>query len=97
MADEPPINRNSITSGPRSLAVNYDREMNKDKGPMPPFGFITEDQVNAFWGQDSQPAATGGFLEKIGFGTPAETRRTKTNSRISLMPRLSCSKPAIPR
>lgn len=31
------------------LAVNYDKEINKDKGPMPPFGFISEDQVNAFW------------------------------------------------
>jgi parvulin-like peptidyl-prolyl isomerase len=30
-------------------AVNYDREINKDKGPMPPFGFIGEDQINAFW------------------------------------------------
>ena len=26
------------------VAVNYDREINKDKGPMPPFGFITEDR-----------------------------------------------------
>lgn len=30
---------------------NYDREINKDKGPMPPFGFITEDQVKAFYGE----------------------------------------------
>lgn len=29
----------------------YDREINKDKGPMPPFGFITEDQVKAFYGE----------------------------------------------
>jgi PPIC-type PPIASE domain len=55
-------------------AVNYDRDINKDKGPMPPFGFITEDQVNAYWGQDSQPAQSGGFLEKIGLGTPADSR-----------------------
>jgi len=32
-------------------AQNYDREINKDKGPMPPFGFITEDQVKAFYGE----------------------------------------------
>lgn len=52
------------------VAVNYDREINKDKGPMPPFGFITEDRVKEFWGQGEQPAP--GFFaslkEKIGFG-----------------------------
>jgi parvulin-like peptidyl-prolyl isomerase len=31
------------------IAVNYDREINKDKGSMPPFGFITEEQVKQFW------------------------------------------------
>ncbi len=52
------------------IAVNYDREINKDKGPMPPFGFITEDQVNAFWGQGDQ--APQGFWaslkNKVGLG-----------------------------
>lgn len=51
-------------------AVNYDKEINKDKGPMPPFGFISEDQVNAFWGSGAQPEK--GFFtslkEKVGFG-----------------------------
>ena len=52
------------------VAVNYDREINKDKGPMPPFGFITEDRINAFWGTGEQ-APTGywaAFKNKIGFG-----------------------------
>jgi len=31
-------------------AQSYDKEINKDKGPMPPFGFITEDQVKEFYG-----------------------------------------------
>ena len=52
------------------VAVNYDREMNKDKGPMPPFGFITEEQVKQFWGQGEQQPA--GWLDslksKIGLG-----------------------------
>jgi hypothetical protein len=52
------------------VAVNYDREINKDKGPMPPFGFITEDQINAFWGTGGQ--APQGFWanlkNKIGLG-----------------------------
>src|SRR5687768_4979593 len=50
-------------------AVNYDKEINKDKGPMPPFGFISEDQVNAFWAQNP---AEGGFFaslkNKVGLG-----------------------------
>lgn len=31
------------------VAVNYDKEINKDKGPMPPFGSITEARVKRFW------------------------------------------------
>ena len=53
------------------VAVNYDKEINADKGPMPPFGFISEDQVNAFW----NPAPEGrGFMaslkDKVGLGEP---------------------------
>ena len=52
------------------VAVNYDREIHKDAGPMPPFGFITEEQINAFWGQGDQ--APQGFFaslkNKIGLG-----------------------------
>ncbi|MEP6947350.1 MAG: peptidylprolyl isomerase [Acidobacteriota bacterium] len=59
-------------------AVNYDRDINKDKGPMPPFGFITEDQVNAYWGQDGQPQASPGaftsLMDKLGLGTPSDGR-----------------------
>ena len=48
------------------LAVNYDREINKDKGPMPAFGFIGEDRLNEFWGK--QPSAIGSFFRKIKLG-----------------------------
>jgi len=52
------------------VAMNYDRDINKDKGPMPPFGFITEDQVKAFWGEgEQQPAGWwDSFKNKIGLG-----------------------------
>src|SRR2546423_8008345 len=56
------------------LAMNYDKEINKDKGQMPPFGFITEDQINAYWAEDNQPPPTQGFMEKIGLGGHTETR-----------------------
>ncbi|MFL6467202.1 MAG: peptidylprolyl isomerase [Pyrinomonadaceae bacterium] len=52
------------------VAVNYDRDLNKDKGPMPPFGFIGEDRVKAFWGEGEQPPAGwwDNFKNKIGLG-----------------------------
>lgn len=60
------------------IAVNYDREVNKDKGPMPPFGFVTDDQVKAYWGEDDQPAVQksgfAGFMDKLGLGHAADTR-----------------------
>lgn len=52
------------------IAVNYDREMNKDKGPMPPLGYIGEDRVKQFWGEGEQPPAGwwDSFKNKIGLG-----------------------------
>ena len=51
------------------IAVNYDREIHKDAGPMPPFGFIKEEQINAFWGQGAAPqGAWASFKNKIGLG-----------------------------
>jgi len=38
-------------------AVSYDREINKGKGPMPPFGFIPDSQVKAFWTADGKAKA----------------------------------------
>lgn len=56
------------------IAVNYDREINKDKGPMPPFGFIGEDRVKAYWGQEGEAPVEKGWLDKIGLGGTAEAR-----------------------
>ena len=52
------------------IAVNYDREIHKDAGPMPPFGFITEEQINAFWGTGEQPPQGfwASLKNKIGMG-----------------------------
>lgn len=51
-------------------AVNYDRDQHADKGPMPPFGFITEEQVKQFWGEGDQTSQ--GFFQnlkdKVGLG-----------------------------
>lgn len=54
------------------IAVNYDKEINGDKGPMPPFGFISEEQINAFWGEGEQTEK--GFMDslkdRVGLGEP---------------------------
>lgn len=72
---EDPINRQELDNiRIELLAMNYDKEMNKDKGPMPPFGFITEDQINAYWAEDNNPQAPAGFMEKVGLGGHRETR-----------------------
>lgn len=40
------------------LARNYDEKINKkDEGAMPPFGYIGEDRVKEFWGEDDTAAA----------------------------------------
>ena len=74
LADDPTNRQELDNIRSEILAVNYDREINKDKGPMPAFGFIAEDQVKAYWGEDEQPKAGPGFLEKIGLGGTAEHR-----------------------
>ncbi|MGH9948037.1 MAG: peptidylprolyl isomerase, partial [Pyrinomonadaceae bacterium] len=70
LADDP-NNKNELNNiESEVIAVNYDRDINSGKGPMPPFGFITEDQTKAFWGEGQQPA-TGwwqSFKNKIGLG-----------------------------
>lgn len=77
--------------GVELTAVNYDREMNKDKGSMPPFGFIGEDRVKEFWGEaQSEPSGFQGFLASLGVGESAKYARrqkefdTFLNTKIEL-------------
>lgn len=48
------------------LAVSYDKAINKDKGPMPPFGFVGEDQVNAFWNGEGGDRTV---MDSVGLGS----------------------------
>ncbi len=50
IANEPEVAAELSNIRDEITATNYDKDLNKDKGQMPPFGFITEDQVNAYWG-----------------------------------------------
>lgn len=90
LANESP-NKEELQNIRREItAVTYDREINKDKGPMPPFGFITEDQIKAFWGEGAQPK---GFFEnlkdKIGLGAKDhELEFTKfLDSKVAILKR----------
>ena len=78
LASDPTSHQELANIHAEILAVNYDREINKDKGPMPPFGFITEDMISAYWADESQGGGgTGwfsGLMGKIGLGAPTEQR-----------------------
>lgn len=74
------------------IAVNYDQFVNKDKGPMPRFGFISEDQVKQFWGEDDKAPAEKSWLEKIGLGGSAEGRKHEAQFDEFLKTKLSLLK-----
>ena len=74
------------------IAVNYDQFINKDKGPMPRFGFISEDQVKQFWGEDDKTPAEKSWLEKIGLGGTAEGRKHEAQFDEFLKTKLSLLK-----
>jgi hypothetical protein len=64
-------------------ATTWDKEKHKDVGPMPPFGFITEEQINDFWGegQSSTSSATvklrQGIFDRVVKTQFAMAKRTK--------------------
>lgn len=61
IADEPHVKGEIENMRITLLAMAYDKKINGDKGPMPQFGFVSEDQVKEFWGEegsgDAKPAA----------------------------------------
>ncbi|HEX8251178.1 MAG TPA: peptidylprolyl isomerase [Pyrinomonadaceae bacterium] len=45
-------------------AASYDKKKNADKGPMPPFGFISEDEVKAFYAEAGNEAKFKTFIDR---------------------------------
>lgn len=43
----------------------YDKESHKDKGPMPPFGFIKPEDIDAFWAKSDSQAGFDKFFASI--------------------------------
>lgn len=68
MADDATNKQELESIGSEVVAVNYDKEINKDKGPMPPFGFVSEDQVNAFWNPQPETGFFASLKNKLGMG-----------------------------
>lgn len=67
------VKRELYNTRVETLALNYDRLINKDKGPSPPMGFITEEQINQFW----EGGGEQGFWDKIGFGDNSASSRER--------------------
>jgi hypothetical protein len=54
LADDPAMRSELEDIRIQIIAVHYDREINKDKDPMPPFGYIDEARIKEFWEGDRE-------------------------------------------
>ena len=65
LANEPNVKQEMENIRNVITASIYDQKINKDKGPMPQFGYISEDQVKQFWGEgdNANPAHEKQFKE----------------------------------
>lgn len=63
LADDPANKTELENIRSEIIAANYDREINKDKGPMPQFGFITEEQVDQYMADPAHEEAFNKFLD----------------------------------
>ncbi|MDQ3321332.1 MAG: peptidylprolyl isomerase [Acidobacteriota bacterium] len=63
IADEPSVKRELENIRTVLTATIYDQKINSGKGPMPPFGHITEEQVNTFLSDASHEAEFKEFLD----------------------------------
>ena len=93
LADDPSYKQELKSIRSEVIAVSYDQEINKDKGPMPQFGFITDDQIQQFWGDQTPAAPAQTFWDKIGLGshddvepgTREEQFQTFLDSKLTLL------------
>jgi len=77
MANDPNVKRELESTRSIVTASLYDKHINKGKGQMPPFSFITEEQVKQFWGEapGAEPTGVQGLLQKVGLGGDETARR----------------------
>ena len=65
IAEEPNVKQELENIRAVITATIYDQQANKDKGPMPQFGYISEDQVKDYWGDGSDAEKEKAFKEFI--------------------------------
>ncbi len=77
LANDETVKRELESTRAIVTASLYDKHINEGKGEMPPFSFITEEQVKEFWGQApaAEPTGVQGFLQKIGLGDETARRQ----------------------
>lgn len=63
IADDPNVKRELESIRTVLTATIYDQKINGDKGPMPPFGYITEEQTNAFSSDASHETEFKEFID----------------------------------
>ncbi len=72
LAEDPNVRRELESTRSIVTASLYDKKINEGKGAMPPFSFITEEQVKAFWGEEqTEPSGLQSTLDKVGLGALA--------------------------
>ncbi|HEX8250198.1 MAG TPA: peptidylprolyl isomerase [Pyrinomonadaceae bacterium] len=64
MANDPEVKEELESIRTEIVAASYDKKKNADKGPMPPFGFISEDEVKAFYGDAANETKFKTFIGK---------------------------------
>lgn len=64
MAKDPEVKEELEAIRTEIVAASYDKKKNADKGPMPPFGFISEDEVKAFYAEAGNEAKFKTFIDK---------------------------------
>ena len=77
LANDETVKRELESTRAIVTASLYDKHINEGKGQMPPFSFITEEQVKQFWGEApaAEPTGVQGFLHKIGLGDETARRQ----------------------
>jgi hypothetical protein len=77
LANDETVKRELESTRAIVTASLYDKHVNEGKGQMPPFSFITEEQVKQFWGEapGAEPTGVQGFLQKIGLGDDKARRQ----------------------
>lgn len=72
LAEDPIVRRELESIRLAVIASLYDKKINGGKGAMPPFSFITKEQVKAFWGEElTEPGGLHSTLNKVGSGALA--------------------------